>query len=93
MSEPVKSETTDRLKVCPVTGNRCSCTGHCNIQALQNNSMRPETTEPDWSDAEYDEILRLHIIEGYTISEAKRISCGRRQAVVLQPPSSAVFAL
>lgn len=38
------------------------------------------TTEPDWTETEHDEIMRLHIIEGHTISGAKRIVFERREA-------------
>lgn len=32
---------------------------------------RTQTSEPEWTDAEHDEIMRLHIIEGMTVSGAK----------------------
>ena len=40
--------------------------------------MNTDTTEPEWTDAEHDEILRLHIVEGHTISGAKWVVYQRR---------------
>ena len=37
-----------------------------------------EAAEPEWSEAEHEEIMRLHIIEGLTISEAKLLVFRRR---------------
>lgn len=34
--------------------------------------------EPVWTDAEHDEIMRLHIVEGMTISGAKRVVFDQR---------------
>lgn len=38
--------------------------------------------EPEWTEAEHDEIMRLHIIEGLTISEAKWRLFEKRQEKV-----------
>lgn len=50
--------------------------------SFEVSERQPGTTnEPEWTDAEHDEIMRLHIIEGYTISEAKLVVFERRETV------------
>lgn len=47
-------------------------------------SSDPQST-PEFTDAEHDEIMRLHIVEGHTISGAMLVVWGKRLAASQEP--------
>lgn len=52
-----------------------------------DQAIQKMTEQPVWTEAEHNEIMRLHIIDGLIIDDAMREVFDRRPAAAIDPPA------